>query len=202
MSLLDQLRKITVVVADTGDIDAIKAGLADGTIDAIATDHAPHAAHTKEVPLDQAPPGMVGLETALALAITELDMPLADIVAALSWQPAAIAGVADRHGRPIEVGEPANLTVFHPTQQWTVVPAQLASKSRNTPYAGRTVQGKVRHTIFEGNPVVIEPGMVFFLHMIVLDSDSGTAMAPGHSVRVTAKGYERLSRSKLDLVVV
>ena len=83
-------------------------------------------------------------------------MPLADIVAALSWQPAAIAGVADRHGRPIAVGEPANLTVFHPTQQWAVVPAQLASKSRNTPYAGRTVQGKVRHTIFEGNPVVID----------------------------------------------
>ena len=148
--------KVNPPLRTRADIDAIKAGLADGTIDAIATDHAPHAAHTKEVPLDQAPPGMVGLETALALAITELDMPLADIVAALSWQPAAIAGVADRHGRPIAVGEPANLTVFHPTQQWTVVPAQLASKSRNTPYAGRTVQGKVRHTIFEGNPVVID----------------------------------------------
>jgi len=152
----DPVFKVNPPLRTRADIDAIKAGLADGTIDAIATDHAPHAAHTKEVPLDQAPPGMVGLETALALAITELDMPLADIVAALSWQPAAIAGVADRHGRPIAVGEPANLTVFHPTQQWTVVPAQLASKSRNTPYAGRTVQGKVRHTIFEGNPVVID----------------------------------------------
>ena len=152
----DPVFKVNPPLRTRADIDAIKAGLADGTIDAIATDHAPHAAHTKEVPLDQAPPGMVGLETALALAITELDMPLADIVAALSWQPAAIAGVADRHGRPIAVGEPANLTVFHPTQQWAVVPAQLASKSRNTPYAGRTVQGKVRHTIFEGNPVVID----------------------------------------------
>ncbi|MFI0527832.1 MAG: dihydroorotase, partial [Ilumatobacteraceae bacterium] len=152
----DPVFKVNPPLRTRADIDAIKAGLADGTIDAIATDHAPHAAHTKEVPLDQAPPGMVGLETALALAITELDMPLADIVAALSWHPAAIAGVADRHGRPIAVGEPANLTVFHPTQQWTVVPAQLASKSRNTPYAGRTVQGKVRHTIFEGNPVVID----------------------------------------------
>ena len=98
---------------------------------------------------------MLGLETALALSITELDMPLAAIVAALSWQPAAIAGVADRHGRPLVVGEPANLTVFDPAQQWQVVPAQLASKSRNTPYAGRVVTGKVRHTIFNGNAVVV-----------------------------------------------
>ena len=81
---------------------------------------------------------------------------LAQIVAALSWKPAAIAGVADRHGRPIAVGEPANLTVFDPSQQWTVVPAQLASKSRDTPYAGRAVRGKVRHTILNGVPVVVD----------------------------------------------
>ena len=98
-------------------------------------------------------PGMLGLETALALAISELDMPLADIVAALSWKPAAIAGIADRHGRPIAAGEPANLVVFDPAAEWTVVPAKLASKSRNTPYAGRTVRGKVRHTLLAGTPV-------------------------------------------------
>ncbi|MBI4882637.1 MAG: amidohydrolase family protein, partial [Actinobacteria bacterium] len=100
--------------------------------------------------------GMLGLETALALSISELDMPLAQIVAALSWKPAAIAGIADRHGRPIAVGEPANLTVFDPAQPWTVAPAQLASKSRNTPYAGRELRGKVRHTILNGTPVVID----------------------------------------------
>ncbi|HQZ35837.1 MAG TPA: dihydroorotase [Ilumatobacteraceae bacterium] len=155
LSGYDPVFKVTPPLRTRADIDAIKAGLADGTIDAIATDHAPHAAHAKEAPLDEAPPGMLGLETALALAITELEMPLARIVAALSWQPAAIAGVADRHGRPIAVGEPANLTVFDPAQQWKVVPAQLASKSRNTPYAGRVVTGKVRHTIFNGTPVVI-----------------------------------------------
>ena len=155
LSGYDPVFKVTPPLRTRADIDAIMAGLADGTIDAIATDHAPHAPHTKEVPLDEAPPGMLGLETALALSISELDMPLADIVAALSWKPAAIAGVADRHGRPIAAGEPANLTVFDPSQAWTVVPAQLASKSRNTPYAGRQVRGKVRHTILNGVAVVV-----------------------------------------------
>ncbi|MDO9176024.1 MAG: dihydroorotase, partial [Actinomycetota bacterium] len=150
----DPLFKVNPPLRTRADIDAIKAGLAEGTIDANSTDHAPHAPHTKEEPLDQAPPGMLGLETALALAITELDMPLAAIVAALSWQPAAIAGVADRHGRPIEVGEPANLTVFDPSLEWSVVPARFASKSRNSPYGGRTVTGKVRHTVFRGTAVV------------------------------------------------
>ena len=83
-------------------------------------------------------------------------MPLADVVAALSWKPAAIAGLADHHGRPIEPGEPANLTVFDAEHEWTVVPERLASLSRNTPYAGRTLRGKVRHTLLGGVPVVID----------------------------------------------
>ena len=152
----DAVYKVNPPLRTPADIAAIKLGLADGTIDAIATDHAPHPPEAKEAPLDQAPPGMLGLETALALAITELDMPLADIVAALSWKPAAIAGLADRHGRPVVVGEPANLTVFDPAHEWTVVPHHLASKSRNTPYAGRTVRGKVRHTLLHGVPVVVD----------------------------------------------
>ena len=78
------------------------------------------------------------------------------MLAALSWKPAAIAGLADRHGRPVAVGEPANLVVFDPDAEWTVVPAKLASKSRNTPYAGRTLRGKVRHTILDGVPVVVD----------------------------------------------
>ena len=118
------------------DVEAVRAGLADGTIDAIATDHAPHAPETKEQPLDQAPPGMLGLETALGVCLAHLDLPLEQIVAALSWKPAAIAGVADRHGRPVAAGEPANLTVFDPAHEWQVHPADLASKSRNTPFVG------------------------------------------------------------------
>jgi dihydroorotase len=151
----DAVYKVNPPLRTAADIAAIKAGLADGTIDAIATDHAPHPREAKEAPLDQAPPGMLGLETALALAISELAMPLDAIIAALSWKPAAIARIDDRHGRPIVVGEPANLTVFDPAHEWTVVPAQLASKSRNTPYAGRTLRGKVRHTVLDGLAVVV-----------------------------------------------
>jgi dihydroorotase len=156
LASFDAVYKVNPPLRTKADIDAIKAGLADGTIDAIATDHAPHPPEAKEAPLDQAPPGMLGLETALALALTELDMPLADVIAALSWKPAAIAGLADRHGGPIAEGATANVTVFDPNHEWTVVPAQLASLSRNTPYAGRRVRGKVRHTIFAGVPVVVD----------------------------------------------
>ncbi len=152
----DAVFKVNPPLRTAADIEAVRAGLADGTIDAIATDHAPHAPETKEAPLDQAPPGMLGLETALALSLTYLDMPLEDIIAALSWKPAAIAGLADRHGRPVTPGEPANLAVVDPAATWTVVPAKLASKSRNTPYAGMELRGSVRHTIFDGHPVVVD----------------------------------------------
>ncbi|MBK6857901.1 MAG: hypothetical protein IPG97_15500 [Microthrixaceae bacterium] len=80
------------------DVVAVRAGLADGTIATIATDHAPHTPESKELPFDQAPPGMLGLETALALALTELDMPVGQVLAALSLAR-AWPGVEDRHGR-------------------------------------------------------------------------------------------------------
>lgn len=150
----DPIFKVNPPLRELTDVAAVKRGLADGTIDAIATDHAPHPAESKEMPLDQAPPGMLGLETSLALSITELGLPLQQVVALLSWQPAAIAGVADRHGRALEVGAPANIAVFDPNLAWTVSSAGLASKSRNTPYAGRSVRGKVRHTLFRGDVVV------------------------------------------------
>jgi dihydroorotase len=141
------------------DVAAIKAGLRDGTIDAIATDHAPHTPDAKERPFDEAPPGMLGLETALAVALAELDLPLAELLPMLSWQPAAIAGVADRHGRPLEVGSPANLAVVDLEHEWTVSGSALASLASNTPFEGRTLKGKVRHTVFNGE-VVVEHGEV------------------------------------------
>ena len=152
----DAVYKVNPPLRTAADVAAIKSGLRDGTIDAIATDHAPHPPESKEAPLDQAPPGMLGLQTALSLALTELDMPLAAVIAALSWNPARIARIDDRHGRPVAAGEPANLTIFDPVAEWTVVPALLASKSRNTPYAGRTLRGVVRHTVFAGDAVVID----------------------------------------------
>ncbi len=136
------------------DVEAIRAGLADGTIDAVATDHAPHTQESKELPFEQAPPGMLGLETALALAIGHLDLPMVDVVRRMSLAPAAIAGVADVHGRPVAAGEFANLCVLDPGATWTVDPAVTASRSRNTPYGGWTLQGKVIHTVLHGEIVV------------------------------------------------
>jgi dihydroorotase len=140
-------------------VAAVKAGLADGTIDAIATDHAPHVPEAKERPFEEAPPGMLGLETAFALTLTELVDPgvldLADALACLSWQPAAIAGLGG-HGGPVEPGRPANLCVVDPAVRWEVDPARLASRSRNTPYAGRKLTGRVRHTVLRGEPVVVD----------------------------------------------
>jgi dihydroorotase len=156
LSGYSSLYKVNPPLRTMTDVEAVRAGLADGTIDAIATDHAPHAPETKERPLDDAPPGMLGLETALGVSISHLDIAVAEVVAALTWKPAAIAGVADEHGRPIAPGEPANLTVFDPTEQWQVQPAELASKSRNTPFVGVPLRGRVRHTILRGTPTVID----------------------------------------------
>jgi dihydroorotase len=152
----DPVFKVNPPLRDDADVEAVKAGLADGTIDAIATDHAPHAQEAKEAPFDEAPCGMLGLETALSLAVTELDLPLARVLALLSWQPAAIAGLAGEHGGPIAPGRPAHLCVVDPDATWVVDPYRLASRSRNTPYAGRTLTGKVRHTVCHGVPVVID----------------------------------------------
>jgi dihydroorotase len=146
--------KVNPPLRTDDDVDAVKQGLADGTIDAIATDHAPHTQEAKEAPFDEAPPGMIGLETALALAITELGLPIERVLALLSWQPAAIAGLERDHGGPVEAGRPANLTVIDPAATWTVDPTKTASRSRNTPYTGRALTGRVVHTILRGELVV------------------------------------------------
>jgi dihydroorotase len=152
----DPVFKVNPPLRTAPDVAGVRAGLADGTVDCIATDHAPHAPEAKEQPFDQAAPGMLGLETALALALTHLDLPVADVLGLLSWRPAAVLGVGDIHGGPVEVGRPANLCVIDPTATWTVDAEALASRSRNTPYAGMTLTGRVRHTLLVGEPVVID----------------------------------------------
>jgi len=152
----DPVFKVNPPLRTEADVAAVKAGLADGTLDAIATDHAPHTQEAKEAAFAEAPPGMLGLETALALGLTELDLPIEHLLALLSWRPAAIAGLADVQGRPVAVGEPANLVVIDPAASWTVDPARSASRSRNNPFAGRTLTGRVRHTIHQGEPVVLD----------------------------------------------
>ena len=140
------------------DRDALHAGLADGTIDAIATDHAPHAVEEKEAEFDQAPFGTIGLETALAAVLTFVveagAMTLTRALDAMSTRPAWILR-ADEHGGPLEPGTSANLVAFDPAAQWVVEPT-FASKSRNSAFLGRTLSGHVIHTIHRGELVVAD----------------------------------------------
>jgi len=135
---------------------AVIQGLADGTIDAIATDHAPHAPEEKDQEITLAPPGLIGLETALALVLTELVEPghlsLGAALGACSSRPARILGL-DSHGGPIEAGAPAHLCVFDPELSWIVEPP-FRSRSANTPFLGRTLKGRVRHTFYGGRQTV------------------------------------------------
>ena len=152
----DPVFKVHPPLRTDSDLAAVRAGLADGTVDAVATDHAPHAPHAKEQTFDEAPPGMLGLETAFALTLGESGLDLPEVLAVLSWRPAAIAGIADRHGAVVVPGAPANLCVVDPDETWTVSGAAMASRSHNTPYEGRTLRGRVRHTVCAGEPVVID----------------------------------------------
>ena len=140
------------------DRAALRAAVADGTIDVVATDHAPHAVEEKEAEFDQAPPGTVGLETALAVVLTELVAPghmtLSRAIEALSTAPARILGAAE-HGGPIEPGRPANLVAFDPAAEW-LVELPFASRSRNSAFLGRTLRGRVVHTIYRGEPTVAD----------------------------------------------
>ena len=150
----DATFKVNPPLRSMSDIEALKAGLLDGTIDAIATDHAPHARRDKELPLDQAPPGMLGLETALGVTCAALDLDPLAIAQVMSVAPAKIAGIADRQGNLPRVGVAANLCVVDLNATWTINPETMASKSTNTPFVGMQLRGKVVHTMFKGNLVV------------------------------------------------
>lgn len=149
----DPIFKVAPPLRTPEDVEALRAGLADGTLDCVATDHAPHPQEDKEREFDQAPPGMLNLETALGVLVSELVAPgaidLVALVRALSTTPARIRGL-EGHGGPIAPGAPANLVAFDPAATWTVEPGRLASRSRNTPFAGRTLTGTVIHTIHDG----------------------------------------------------
>ena len=136
------------------DVQGIIAGLKDGTIDAIATDHAPHSREEKVRPLSRAPSGMIGLETSLALALTQLyhtkKMDLPAIIRRMSTNPADILHLARGH---MSIGAVADLVIFDPDEMWTVDPLLFASKARNTPFAGRQVKGRVKYTIVKGEVI-------------------------------------------------
>ncbi|MFW5950683.1 MAG: dihydroorotase [Gemmatimonadota bacterium] len=146
--------KVNPPLRPADDREAVREGLRDGTLDCIATDHAPHHYDEKEQAFDDAPFGLVGLETALGLAVTELVEPgilsLSDLIDRMSAAPARAFNLP---GGTLAQGAPGDVTVFDPSEEWTVDPAAFASKSRNTPFAGRTLRGRARMTVVGGRVV-------------------------------------------------
>ena len=153
----DPIYKVNPPLRPAADVSALRAGLADGTIDAVATDHAPHAAHDKDHAFGDAAFGMLGLQTALGVVAEAMVgtglLDWAGVADRLSTRPAAI-GRVDGQGGALEVGAPANLTLVDPSGEWTVDPAALASRGRNTPFAGRTLPASVVATVFRGRLTV------------------------------------------------
>ncbi len=155
----DPAYKVNPPLRGADDVEALRAALADGTIDVVATDHAPHSHEDKDCEWSAAAPGMLGLETALSVvqeAMVETGLlDWAEVADRMSVRPARIGGL-DGHGRPLETGAPANLILVDPAARRTVDPFASASRSRNTPYAGRELPGAVVATFLRGRPTVID----------------------------------------------
>lgn len=155
----DPVFKVNPPLRTEADVLALREALADGTIDCVATDHAPHPYEDKDCEWGAAAMGMIGLETALpVIQHTMVDTGLLDwrgVADRMSRRPAAI-GRLTGHGRPTAPGEPANLTLFDPVHRAVVDPAAFASRSRNTPYTGRELPGRVTHTLLRGRPTVLD----------------------------------------------
>ena len=159
----DPVFKVNPPLRGTADVEALRAGLADGTIDAVATDHAPHPVEDKDCEWSAAAMGMVGLETALGVVAESMVatglLDWAGVADRMSFRPARI-GRLEGHGRAIEVGEPANLVLVDPDASRTVEASALRSKSRNTPYAGRTLPTRVVATFLRGRATVLDGELV------------------------------------------
>lgn len=149
----DPINKVNPPLREERDKLALRRGLADGVIDCVATDHAPHAAQEKQCEFANARPGMLGLQTALSIVVETMVGPgLLDwrgVARVMSERPAQIVGLADQ-GRPIATGEPANLTIVDPDASWTVEADKLASLSTNTPYESMTLPAVVTATVLRG----------------------------------------------------
>ena len=149
----DGVNRVNPPLREEADAQALRRALADGVIDCVATDHAPHAEHEKRCEFDVARPGMLGLQTALSVVVSTMVAPgLLDwrgVARVMSENPARIVGLHDQ-GRPLEVGETANLTVVDPSATWTVTGATLASRSANTPYEDMTLPATVTATLLRG----------------------------------------------------
>jgi len=147
----DTCLRINPPIGEPDDRSALIEALKDGTIDCIASDHAPHAAHEKQVEFEYAPPGAIGLETTFSVIMTHLVKPghlsLTDALSLITHRPAKIIGI--RAGT-LGTGEAADLTLFDPDEEWTVETGCFHSKSKNSPWLGKTLTGKVKHTVLDG----------------------------------------------------
>ncbi|GAA2656346.1 dihydroorotase [Paractinoplanes durhamensis] len=151
----DPVYKVNPPLRTAGDVAALRQALVDGVIDVVATDHAPHAVEDKECEWAYARPGMLGLETAFSIVLSVLGEQWELIADRMSRTPARIAGL-DGHGTDLAVGSPANLTLVDPSARRVVDPAELASRSRNTPYSGTTLPGRIVATFLRGEPTVLD----------------------------------------------
>jgi dihydroorotase len=151
----DPVFKVNPPLRPRADVEALRQAVRDGVLDAIATDHAPHTVEDKECEWAYARPGMLGLETALSVALAVFGPDWELIANRMSRTPARIAGLAD-HGHTPAAGAPANLTLVDPAAERVVDPGELASLSRNTPYAGMTLPGRVVATFLRGEPTVLD----------------------------------------------
>lgn len=149
----DGRNRVNPPLREASDVQALRQALADGVIDCVATDHAPHAEQEKCCEFANARPGMLGLETALSVIVETMVQPgllsWRDVARVMSEAPAAIVGLPDQ-GRPLAVGEPANLTVVDPDTTWTVAGSSLASRSDNTPFESMELPAKVTLTLLRG----------------------------------------------------
>jgi dihydroorotase len=155
----DPVFKVNPPLRTRADVEALREALADGTIDVVATDHAPHPVEDKDCEWGAAAMGMTGLETALSVVQEAMvDTGLLDwagVALRMSVTPAQIGRVAGQ-GRPLAVGEPANVTLVDPAARRVVDPAEMASTGRNSPYRGRTLPGRVVATFYGGRPTVLD----------------------------------------------
>ena len=161
----DPIYKVNPPLRSPSDVAAVRQALAEGIIDIVATDHAPHAMEDKECEWAAASFGMLGLQTAMPVVNETMVrtglLDWTEVAARMSTVPAEIGRVSN-HGRPIEVGEPANLTLFDPDVEWVVQASDMVSRSRNTPYAGMVLHGKVLGTWLRGRATVLDGVVVEF----------------------------------------
>jgi len=155
----DPRYKVNPPLRTADDVEAVRAGLEDGTIDAVATDHAPHAREDKDCEWAAGAFGMLGLETAFPVVMETMVVPgrldWRAVADRMSVRPARIGRLADQ-GRPLAVGEPAHLVVVDPDAVWDVDPSRSPSRSANTPFLGRQMRGAVVHTVLRGRPTVVD----------------------------------------------